>query len=168
MLLSPPGLRVLPGARAEETRRRECTSPMTRTLVHRRGRTDSGPFVLALDHIAASAPCHHIHTYCVARRHSCCLLPASTYKIVPLLAWTMRYRKHMRKGGVPTVANLFSATWPVQLMAIAGAIAALCGPASRRVGRLIRRRGAVYLTGMLLFASQILRVALGGRFGDTT
>ena len=85
------------------------------------------------------------------------------YKIVPLLAWTVRYRDRMGKSPVPTVADMFSARvalvqlgiMPAALVLLA--IAILAGSA----------RGAyagttLFLVGVLLFASQILRVAFGG------
>jgi hypothetical protein len=86
------------------------------------------------------------------------------YKIVPLLAWTARYRDRMGKGPVPTVAETFSAriaTAQLALMAPAVAfLAAGIGTGSTHVAQC----GAVlFLVGVLLFVSQIARVALGRR-----
>src|SRR6185312_14382219 len=83
------------------------------------------------------------------------------YKIVPMLAWTARYGGQA-KPNVPTIADMFSE--PVaraQLVLMTGAILAMAGailsgsPIGARIG------AAAYLLGVLLFGSQILRVALG-------
>ena len=84
------------------------------------------------------------------------------YKIVPLLAWTARYRGRMGKERVPTVAETFSARVAhVQLVAMTSAIV-LIG-AGIGVGSAITvRTGAVlFVVGVALFVSQLGRVALG-------
>jgi len=84
------------------------------------------------------------------------------YKIVPLLAWTARYRGRMGKERVPTVAETFSARVALaQLVLMASAIA-LLGLGSGFGSTHVTQCGAVLLlAGVLLFTSQIARVALG-------
>ena len=86
------------------------------------------------------------------------------YKIVPLLAWTVRYRDRMGKGPLPTVAEMFSArVAAVQLGFMAGGVA-LLGSGIAAASTHVTRCGAVlFLIGVALFVSQILRVSLGGR-----
>ncbi|HVX42021.1 MAG TPA: hypothetical protein VHB25_20835 [Gemmatimonadaceae bacterium] len=87
------------------------------------------------------------------------------YKIVPLLAWTARYRGQTSKPGVPTVAEMFSArVAKVQLGIMPGAVAllalaiALASPTLAYIG------AALFAAAVLLFDSQIIRVALGGTY----
>ena len=86
------------------------------------------------------------------------------YKIVPLLAWTARYRDRMGHGPVPTVADMYStrvAHAQLALMTLGVALlTAGIGAASAHVARC---GAALFLVGVLLFASQIARVAFGGR-----
>lgn len=85
------------------------------------------------------------------------------YKIVPLLAWTVRYRDRMGKGTAPTVAETFSARIAlVQLVAMTLGVSLLTvGIAVSSVH--VTRCGAVlFLGGVMLFVSQIVRVAIGG------
>jgi len=84
------------------------------------------------------------------------------YKIVPLLAWTAHYRGRMGKERVPTVAETFSARVALaQLVLMASAIA-LLGLGSGFGSTHVTQCGAVLLlAGVLLFTSQIARVALG-------
>jgi hypothetical protein len=86
------------------------------------------------------------------------------YKIVPLLAWTARYRGQMGKRPVPTVAQMYSsrvAHGQLALMAFGVTLLAIgIGAGSSRVARC----GAVlWAGGVLLFVSQIGRVATGGQ-----
>ena len=84
------------------------------------------------------------------------------YKIVPLLAWTAHYRGRMGKERVPTVAETLS--MPVaraQLVLMAWAIV-LLGLGIGFGSTAVTRCGAVlFLAGVLLFVSQITRVAMG-------
>ena len=84
------------------------------------------------------------------------------YKIVPLLAWTAHYRGRMGKERVPTVAETLS--MPVaraQLVLMASAIV-LLGLGIGFGSPAVTRCGAVlFLAGVLLFVSQITRVAMG-------
>lgn len=86
------------------------------------------------------------------------------YKIVPLLAWTVRFRGRMGKEPVPAVAEMYSARVAHAQMAlmVAGVIVlasgvALTSPTAALGG------AALFLGGVLLFASQIARIAFGGR-----
>ena len=84
------------------------------------------------------------------------------YKIVPLLAWTVRYRDRMGKGDAPTVAQTFSGRIAhAQLVVMTAGVALLAtgiGAGSTHVARC----GAVlFLAGVILFVSQIARVAFG-------
>jgi len=84
------------------------------------------------------------------------------YKIVPLLAWTVRYKNRMGTGTAPTVAQMFSARVAhVQLAVMALAVVLLAtGIATGSLH--VTRCGAIFfLASVLLFLSQIARVALG-------
>ncbi|MEO7086533.1 MAG: hypothetical protein ABI442_02570 [Gemmatimonadaceae bacterium] len=86
------------------------------------------------------------------------------YKIVPLLVWTVRYRNRMGKEAVPTVADMFSSRIAlVQLCAMGAALGVLALAIAGGSARGTYAGAALYLGGVLLFASQIIRVAFGGR-----
>jgi hypothetical protein len=86
------------------------------------------------------------------------------YKIVPLLAWTARFRGRMGKGPVPTVAQMYSAKVAhVQLGIMALAVALLAGGIGASAPHVVRCGAVLFLTGVLLFTTQIARVAFGGR-----
>ena len=121
-----------------------------------------GPFVLA-DH-AAHPRLATIYILVALPGALVLFVTGFTYKIVPLLAWTMRYRKRMGKGAVPTVAQTFSPRIGYgQLVTTALAVVILA--AGIAIGSIAVTRGAalLYLTGTLLFASQISRVTFGNR-----
>jgi len=88
------------------------------------------------------------------------------YKIVPLLAWTARYRGRMNKPGVPTVAEMYSrrvalvqlGVMPAGLVVLALSILLGSAPGAGA-------GASLFLAGVLLFAGQIIRVAFGGRSG---
>jgi len=90
------------------------------------------------------------------------------YKIVPLLAWTARYRGQMSKPGVPRVADMYS-----MRVARAQLVSMPAGLLIATVAILLGSALGVYvgatffLTGVLLFASQIIRIAFGGRIGGS-
>jgi len=89
------------------------------------------------------------------------------YKIVPLLAWTVRYRDRMGKSTVPTVAEMYSGrAAALQLGVMITALAALAASivAGSTVGAYAG--AALFFAGVALFASQIIRVAFGGRAGE--
>jgi hypothetical protein len=86
------------------------------------------------------------------------------YKIVPLLAWTARYRGAMGRTAVPTVAQLFSARIAYAQLAVMslGIVLLASGVVMGSVH--VTRCGAVLLlVGVLAFVSQIIRVTFGGR-----
>ncbi len=86
------------------------------------------------------------------------------YKIVPLLAWTARFRGRMGKAPVPTVAQMYSARVAyVQLGAMALGVALLAGGILAGSAHVTRCGSVLFLAGVLLFVSQIARVAFGGR-----
>ena len=84
------------------------------------------------------------------------------YKIVPLLAWTVRFKDRMGKGTAPTVAQMFSAKIAhVQLGIMAFAVALLATGIGTSSLHVTRCGGVLYLVGVLLFLSQIIRVTTG-------
>jgi hypothetical protein len=86
------------------------------------------------------------------------------YKIVPLLAWTARFRGRMGKGPVPTVAQLYSAKVAhVQLALMTLAVVLLAGGIGAGAAHVTRCGAVLFLAGVLLFITQIARVAFGGR-----
>jgi hypothetical protein len=85
------------------------------------------------------------------------------YKIVPLLAWVARYRGHMGKRRVPTVAEMFSSRAAlVQLGAMGSGITLLGVGIGFGSERVVRCGALLFLAGVLLFVSQLVRVAFGG------
>lgn len=93
------------------------------------------------------------------------------YKIVPLLAWTARFSGKASTPGAPTVADLFSARIArVQLAVMVAAIVVLAAAIVIGIAAAAYAGASLFLIGVLLFASQIGRVALGRRqrsLGDT-
>ena len=84
------------------------------------------------------------------------------YKIVPLLAWTARYSGRTSASGTPTVAQLFSArvaATQLGVMVIGMIILSLSILLGSAAGTYTGT--GLFLGGVLLFASQIGRVALG-------
>ncbi len=86
------------------------------------------------------------------------------YKIVPLLAWTARFRHSGGSAGVPTVAEMYSARIArVQLglmapgLGVLGLAIMLGSPRGAYTG------AALFFTGVVLFVGQIVRVAFGSR-----
>lgn len=91
------------------------------------------------------------------------------YKIVPLLAWTVRYRDRMGKSAVPTVADMYSARVAlVQLAVMPAAVAVLAVAILAGSARIAYAGAVLFLAGVLLFASQLIRVAFGGRGGESS
>jgi hypothetical protein len=88
------------------------------------------------------------------------------YKIVPLLSWTARYRGQMSTPGVPRIAEMYSARVALlQLVAMASGLVTLALAILLGVSAGAIAGAALFLIGVLLFATQMLRVAQGGRFG---
>ena len=85
------------------------------------------------------------------------------YKIVPLLAWTARFRGRIGKGPVPTVAQLYSARLGyVQLWLMAGGVAALAAGTAAGSPHAARCGAVLFLGGVLVFLVQLGRVVRGG------
>lgn len=86
------------------------------------------------------------------------------YKIVPLLAWTARFSGKTGAAGTPTVADLFSArVATVQLGLMTAGVAALGAGALSGSSALAFTGASFFLAGVLLFVSQIGRIAFGKR-----
>ena len=86
------------------------------------------------------------------------------YKIVPFLSWIVRFRGRMGREQVPAVADLYSArVATVQWIVMTAATVIITAGTLAGHVRCVRM-GAILLTiGVLLFASQIVRVALPER-----
>ena len=84
------------------------------------------------------------------------------YKIVPLLAWTVRYSDRLGKGTAPTVAATFSSRLAhIQLAAMALGVTTLAAGTGAGWMFVVRGGAVLFLAGVLLFVSQIVRVAVG-------
>lgn len=84
------------------------------------------------------------------------------YKIVPLLAWTVRYKDALGKGTVPTIAATFSSRVAHVQLGLMALGVTLLAAGSGAASALVARIGAIgFLAGVLLFLSQILRVVRG-------
>ena len=85
------------------------------------------------------------------------------YKIVPLLAWTVRFRDRMGKGTAPTIAQMFSARVAhIQLGCMALGVTLLASGIGAGSVHATRCGAVLFLGGVLLFVSQIARVTMGG------
>ena len=86
------------------------------------------------------------------------------YKIVPLLAWTTRYRGRTGTTGAPTVAEMYSSRVAhTQLAAMALGVTLLAAGTLAGAPLATRGGGLLFLAGVALFLSQIARIAFGGR-----
>jgi hypothetical protein len=84
------------------------------------------------------------------------------YKIVPLLAWTVRYRDRMGTGTAPTVAQTFSArVAQVQLALMALGVTLLATGIAFASAHVTRCGAVLFLGGVILFVTQIARVVAG-------
>ena len=82
------------------------------------------------------------------------------YKIVPMLAWTTRFRGRMGREAVPTVAELYSARLArVQLVLMTFGTLAMTAGVGAGHGHCVRAGAALYAAGVLLFALQVAGVA---------
>ncbi len=89
------------------------------------------------------------------------------YKIVPLLAWTARFSGKGSTPGAPTVADLFSARVAhVQLVTMVLAVGVLATGVLFSIVAAAYVGASLFLIGVLLFVSQIARVAFGGGVGN--
>jgi hypothetical protein len=88
------------------------------------------------------------------------------YKIVPLLAWTVRFKDRMGKGTAPTVAQMFSARVAhVQLALMALGVTLLAVGIATASLHVTRCGAMMFLAAVLLFLSQIARITLGNAGG---
>ena len=88
------------------------------------------------------------------------------YKIVPLLAWTARYRGRMGKEAVPTVAQMYSAALArLQLGLMAAGVLFLVAGIAAGSTPAARGGGLLFLAGVLVFLTQLGRVASGRPVG---
>lgn len=86
------------------------------------------------------------------------------YKIVPLLAWVAKYRGKASLPGTPKIAEMFSSrVAESQLVVMISALATLVFAIASRSAAASYAGAALFLVGILLFLSQIGRVAFGGR-----
>lgn len=86
------------------------------------------------------------------------------YKIVPLLAWTALFRGRMGNEKVPTVAELFSPRLAlVQLGFMASGVASLAAGIVAGLAPVALTGAWLFFAGVLLFLTQLARVARGGR-----
>jgi hypothetical protein len=86
------------------------------------------------------------------------------YKIVPMLAWTVRHRGRVGTTPVPTVAESFSARVArVQLAAMASGVVLLGGGIGAASSIATRAGAMLFAGGVVLFAAQIARLASGLR-----
>ena len=89
------------------------------------------------------------------------------YKIVPLLAWTARYRGRMGQGPVPTVADMYSARVAhVQLALMSVGVVLLATGIAAGSAHVTRCGTVLFLAGVLLFVTQLGRVARGRVLAD--
>jgi hypothetical protein len=91
------------------------------------------------------------------------------YKVVPFLAWMSRFHDDMGKRRVPTVAQLYSSRIAHINLAlfVLGIIAMEIGVITG-ISKMARAGGCLFTGGVLLFVSQIIRVAFGTSFGGFT
>lgn len=86
------------------------------------------------------------------------------YKIVPLLAWTVRFRGRVGREPVPTVAELYSSRMAqVQFVVMVVGVTVLGGGIGGGSVPVTRAGAALFLGGIVMFMIQIGRVAIGGR-----
>jgi hypothetical protein len=84
------------------------------------------------------------------------------YKIVPLLAWSVRYRDRMGTGTAPTVAQTYSARVAhVQLGLMTLGVTLLVVGIAAASAHVTRCGAALFLAGVILFVTQIGRVVAG-------
>lgn len=82
------------------------------------------------------------------------------YKIVPLLAWTIRFRGRMGTQAVPAVAQLYSARLAhLQLGLMTGGVLILAAGIVAGSTYAARCGGLLFLGGVLVFLAQLGRVA---------
>jgi hypothetical protein len=91
------------------------------------------------------------------------------YKVVPFLAWMARFRDDMGKKPVPVVAQLYSQrVGHVDLALFIAAIAGITLGIATQTTLLVRCGAVLFVVGVALFVSQMIRVAFGTSFGGAT
>jgi hypothetical protein len=91
------------------------------------------------------------------------------YKVVPFLAWMARFRDDMGKKPVPVVAQLYSQrVGHIDLALFIAAIVGITSGIATGTMLLVRIAAILFVTGVALFVSQMIRVAFGTSFGVTT
>ena len=84
------------------------------------------------------------------------------YKIVPLLAWTVRYRDRLAGAPAPTIAQTFSSRVAhVQLVLMTLGVTLLASGIGADSVHVVRCGAVLFLSGVVLLATQVHRVALG-------
>jgi hypothetical protein len=84
------------------------------------------------------------------------------YKIVPFLAWISRFRNDIGKRRVPTIAALYSQQIAnTDLLLFVVAVGALALGILTGAAAIVRTAAVLFVAGVLLFASQMIRVAFG-------
>lgn len=81
------------------------------------------------------------------------------YKIVPFLAWIARFRDKIGKEKVPTVADLYrQRVAEIQLVLMASGVILIVLAIALRQIFIARAGGLVFLAGVILFITQVIRV----------
>jgi len=84
------------------------------------------------------------------------------YKIVPLLAWTVRYRHRTAGTRAPTIAQTFSSRVAhVQLVLMTLGVTLLASGTGAGSVHVVRCGAVLFLAGVVLFVTQVYRVAVG-------
>lgn len=84
------------------------------------------------------------------------------YKIVPLLAWTVRYRNRMAGAPAPTIAQTFSSRVAhVQLVLMTLGVTLLASGTGAGSVHVVRCGAVLFLAGVVLLVTQVYRVAVG-------
>jgi hypothetical protein len=91
------------------------------------------------------------------------------YKVVPFLAWMARFHDDMGKKRVPTVAQLYSARIAhIDLLLFVLGIVGMFAGVLTAMPSVVRGAACLFAGGVVLFASQVIRVAFGTSFGVAT
>jgi hypothetical protein len=89
------------------------------------------------------------------------------YKIVPFLAWISRFRNDIGKRRVPTIAALYSQQIAnTDLLLFVVAVGGLALGILTGATAIVRTAAVLFVAGVLLFASQMIRVAFGTSVRD--
>ena len=84
------------------------------------------------------------------------------YKIVPLLAWTVRYRDRMAGAPAPTIAQTFSAaSHTCSSCSMTLGVTLLASGTGAGSVHVVRCGAVLFLAGVVLLVTQVYRVAVG-------